>query len=502
MNENSATPQTIEVPWDPVLDNAPKNVQELLRLEPEAGKGPPAELVGRKDDLKIIERLVDRTIESNNPKRPPALTIRAAPGAGKTSLIRKAQDDLRDGGIDVVELPAGAFTSQQSLSEAVKEVPPWSAIGKDDSTLKGLTDSTANIIDAIGSAFLTLGLQRDIPDLPPVHLTAVQAGLAAWRAGRAPSVPESLSMLAGPAANGMIVFVDEAQRLGDYAGPNPRESFVADVIGRLADPALRIQHKLPHTNLILSGLNDLKPIAESLGTYRMNHHRLRPLSKAEVKELITKAIANADAADQIRDQANKRWTPILVERYGNWTHHAHSAATAAEELLAAAGEQALTESWGEPALHYLTQRYRNTLYGVISENATKYGLSDDMVNTVIQGLRRQPVGIPMKNMRKLIGLITTREWNELDGPVQTPEEFKRMKENNENGLLRSGILELLPMAETGTGQTEFRLGVPSLAKFLGEMPVPNMEQVRADLAAAEIDPGNEPDDPSDGPPGK
>lgn len=497
MSDGSAERHTIEVPWNPVLDSAPATVQELLRSEPEAGKGPPAELIGRKGDLKVIEQLVDKTISTDNPKRPPALTIRAAHGAGKTSLIRRAQDDIRKKGIDAVELSAAAFTSQQCLSEAVKEVPPWSVIGKDDSTLKGLTDSTANILDAIGNAFLTLGLQRDIPDLPPVHLTAVRAGLAAWRAGQPPSVPESLSMLAGPAANGMIVFVDEAQRLGDYAGPNPKESFVADVVGRLADPALRVQHKLPHTNLILSGLNDLKPIAESLGTYRMNHHRLPSLDEAEVRELITKTIDNVDAEDQVKAQAKARWTEMLIQKYGAWTHHAHSAATAAEELLAADGEGMLTEPWGEPALHYLTQRYRNTLYGVISENGTKYGLSDDIINTVVQGLRSQSAGIPLKNMRKLIGLITNREWGELEGPVQTAEEFKKMKANNENGLLRSGILELIPMAETGSGQTEFRLGIPSLANFLGEMPVPNMEQIHADLAAAGIG-THGPDDPPSG----
>lgn len=485
-------------PWDPVLDTAPLEVRKLLLTKRESGKGPPTTLIGRTVDMNRILEHVNATLDDAHPDaRPPGMTIRAAPGAGKTSLIQHAQARLRADGIGALELPTRAFENAATFSEAVRKLPPWNQIEADKGLLQSLADGSASIADALISAYATVRMQVVVGEIEPLMIQPVRAVLQAWRDGQVPEMPDVLHLLNQTAKKGMFVFVDEAQRIREIAGAQPRDSFAADAIGRLADPGVRGPAGMDHVNIVLAGLNDLKPTMESLGTYRMNHERLQALRPEAVQELIESNIDQANVSGTTRALAKQGWTQMLMDSFGDWTHHARSAATAARELLDVADRHALDEPWGDIALRYLSERYRNTLYSIIIGNARKAGVSKNVRNAVAEAIRRNGGEVDSRKLTSLVGWTIQREGARDPAPPDR-EQLQAATASAMRELLRSGVLEEISEDEHPAGAEVHRFGVPSLARYLTKTPAENLSEILEDLAKVELSNDDPPDDDPSG----
>lgn len=446
------------------LRGLPVGAARLIRHAKGRLKDEPVEFIGREDELARYEYAVRNAIAADDDKRPDGktvsggtgLTITAAPGAGKTTVVRRLAERLRKDNIAVALIHASKLESPATLAEALKGQPPWSRqdwwqrLGVD--AAHGLSVATdAAVQGGIGYAALQAGLPPEAPDL------GIAKNLAkAWLNTPNPVIESTLRMLDIASANGTVLIIDEAQLVHDIAaGSDIGHRCVTHVINALATPAGRFDAGVARTTIILTGLSDTRRMVKQTGSWGLEPEILPPLPSHHVRELIRRGIRRGcDGDAQRAAPAEREWIGPLAEEFGDWTRHAQAASYASELILRECGQGAIDGN-GLYATALLAEKFRNSAYGNVIDTAEDDGVTREMIELVGHALHRNGNRISEAAMAELIKGGVNAGWQQL-------MNLEIAVLATTHRLLRSGIIDRTAEISTITPAGYYYGPIPSM----------------------------------------
>lgn len=415
----------------------PPGALKLIQSKSQTLKDSPKHFIGREDELTRFKDLVQDTVAPQpGLTAPTGATIMAAPGAGKTSLIRELAKRLRAKGTAVASITPSDMGSPGALADALKRQPPWST--KEWRKQFGISAAvvTSDGVDrsvqfALNTGALLVGLPPLVPNF------GVAKGIAqAWATAPEPGIDQTLLMLDLSSAEGSVLLVDEGQRIHDVgARSEAAKNCIDRIILSLATPDQRHDAGITRSTIIMAGLSDTQRMVRGTGSYGLMPHVLAPLPTEQVRELVTWFIRQGSDGDaELATMAEAAWRDQLCERYGDWTRHAQAGATAAMLILRAGKREAVQHPNGMMAVVALADRYRNEVYDAVKNTAEDDGVAAELAELIGHALRYNGNLIPERQFRMLIGKAVEARYH-------TDPSLPDAVNITINRLLRAGIID-------------------------------------------------------------
>lgn len=459
----------------------PAGAAELISNAEAAVKDAPEHFIGRKDELRRYKRAIRDSVkpQPNHPSTP-GITITAAPGAGKTSVITELTKQLREDDIAVALIHAQDLKTPQALATALKGQPPWNRKDWWERLGVNLAHGLSGAADisfqsTLNYAAVKVGLPPEVPDL------GIAKGLAErWLAEPAPTIADTLQMLDIGSGKGAVIIVDEAQQVHDFAERSgAARDCIESVINALATPSQRNQKSIARSSIVLTGLSDTRRMVKATGSWGLNPHVLAPLPRADVQELIRHHVrlgAGGDAG--LSAAAEREWIQPLTDQFGDWTRHAQAAAQAAQLVLETCGEAAVRGN-GLYATGLLADRFRQDVYQNVMDAAEDDGVTKEIIDLVAHAFRRNQNRISNLDMTQLIRCAVKEGWHQI-----LNEESAILITTNR--LLRAGIMDRTAEIKQITESGFYYSPIPSLLRAITkERPEPNSDELRL-IAAADL----------------
>lgn len=140
-----------------LLADAPEAVRTFVETEKIPVRDVVENVYGRNSEVERLAGYVQRTANEKRPgKALPGITVMAAPGAGKTVLVRHLQKELQQRGIGVVQITPEQLTSADGLKNAILATDPWQKQENRNKALKKLGSMTAKVGDVAANTTVTL----------------------------------------------------------------------------------------------------------------------------------------------------------------------------------------------------------------------------------------------------------------------------------------------------------------------------------------------------------
>lgn len=304
-----------------------------------SAKGLGRMFVGRRGELALLMQRHSRAPETVDSAMPPdeasfITEVTNAPGVGKSALLEKMEEEHIASGGHSLKLAASDLRDKDTLREALLESEPaqQAAMLRDAKVLKHLTkaleitgDAQTGFASTVFEWVVKAGerLGRNVPEKPGTEAHAKMVRILAERAANLDAM--GMLSLMGQGANGrLLLVVDEAQELGEMT-----DGKTAKLLQQLGDPSQRTTLGLQSGGLLLAGLPDAIQRLRELHKSRAYNMHLAPLPAADVEILLQRAFRQGDPKGALNDHQVQSMARALTVDFGQWTHHAHSAAFAA-----------------------------------------------------------------------------------------------------------------------------------------------------------------------------
>lgn len=362
------------------LAQAPHDVRELAEDAPISVKDADTQFTGRDADVNRIARRVEGVIKQTSTGRNlTATAITGAPGVGKTTLLLHTIEELKKRKIEVLELNAEHLESDKTFSNAIQQATKGRLQAKLLGAKRIGKDLAVRTIDlglnfaaqlAKAAALFQSGGVVDI-EIPTIDI-ATQT-YQAWQQRQVPDVFSVLQTIQYMYPDGVAIVVDEAQNLAKFQPSKNETTCAGHVIASLSTAAGRARAKMKKTTVLCAGLPDTIDVMSNLGSLGIHRHQLQPLPFESIRKVINGCIDEGAAGNKpLARLAKQLWASHLTNMYGDWTRHGAAAAQSAKLTLETWGEDALTSSWGWPALVTMADVTRDRVYDHVITEAKKH----------------------------------------------------------------------------------------------------------------------------------
>lgn len=474
-----------------ILARGTKRVREVTANATVGVKDRGEFFIGRDGEIKQIENRVLRTVKATKASEGrTGIILMGAPGVGKTSLVDTARERLSES-IETIELEPSHLQTPETFSDEMR-ARCGNRIRKLRSRLgEGALLAGAHSVDAIASIILGLGFTTSGWPVQPtdVQVHAAANTLKAWREGNPASISDVLRAIGWLYNDGLAIFIDEAQTLGDFLDhEDPRKSSAARIVQAIATPKGRQRAGVERMTGVFAGLSDTADVIGDLGSFGLKKIRLRPMEISDTQELTRREIARAsgDRESSLSRAVEQVWLEPLTEMYGDWTRHAAGAAQAAREMVKGLQFNALTDPGGWAGVVTLADEVREEVYDDVRERAERHHVPQTIRDCLARALFCNGGSLSSTEARKLVGRVMTDTYDAEGVPSLTPEQHRQGVTNLIRRCKRSGILDSADKHHPSVPKEHLYCPVPSLISSLVNGATTDPKQLRRWLEECDL----------------